>query len=79
MASDDNVSSEFMDALKDYHNPDTIFKLAKTDFERATAIEFFFITKRLDIQAEKLKHLNWMIIAVFGVIVLEFISKLFGV
>ena len=79
MTSDNKMSRGFMEALNNYHNPDTIFKLAKTDFERAVAIEFFLITKRLDVQATKMKHLNWTIVAIFGVIVLEFIAKIFGV
>jgi len=79
---DNAISKEFMDALNNYHNPDTVFKMAKTDFEKAVAIEFFLITKRLDIQSTKMKHLDWLVKGIFGVtlisVLAELVPKFFG-
>ena len=79
----EKLSKEFMTALVNYHNPETIFKLAKTEFEKAVAIEFFLVKQRMDKQDNDVKWLKWLCRAVFGVgsigVVIQVIPMLFGV
>jgi len=78
----DKLSKEFMMAIANYHNPETIFKLAKTDWEKAVAIEFFFVKRKMDNQDNEIKWLKWLCRAVFGVgvvgVIVQVIPKLLG-
>ena len=81
--SKDNISNDFMIALSEYGDcPETIFKLAKTDFEKAVAVEFFLVNKKQESVTTKLVILEKMIFAVFGVgvvgVLVAVIPKIFG-
>jgi len=55
--------------------PDMIFRLAKTDFERAVAIEFFNVHKKLEDLKKDIKWLKWLIVSLFGAIVIALIQS----
>jgi len=55
--------------------PDVIFQLAQTDFERAVAIEFFNVHKKLEDVKKDIKWLKWLIISLFGAIIISLIQS----
>jgi len=68
-------SDEFMEAINEYDCPEKIFKLAQTDFERAVAVEFFLVHKRLDKSSNDSKWLKYIVTSTFGVVVLSILSQ----
>lgn len=80
--SKEKLSKEFMMALANYHNPETIFKMANTDWEKAVAIEFYFVKKKQDNTDNEIKWLKYLVKSVFVVgctgIGIQVITKLFG-
>lgn len=84
MAKKTEVSKEFMEAIVKYSDcPEEIFKMAKSQFERAIAVEFFKNEKEHAVIKSHLKLLEAMIVAVFGIgvigVLINVIPKLFGV
>ena len=79
---EDIISDDFLEAVSNFHNPETLFKMAKTDFEKAVAIEFFMVSKHFVEQDNEIKWLKYLVKAVFGVgvlgILIEVIPKIFG-
>lgn len=78
------VSKDFMEAMDKFKDcPEELFKMAKSDFEKATAIEFFELHKECAILKDHMKMLETMIAAVFGVgvigLLIQIIPKFFGV
>lgn len=82
MSEENKLSDDFMVALAQYHNPETIFKMAKTDWEKAVAIEFFLVKKKYDAIVKEIEWLKWLIKSVFGIgiigILIQTIPKFFG-
>lgn len=68
-------SDDFMEAVNKHDCPDKIFALAKTDFEKAVAIEFFFIHKRLNKSDNDMRWLKYLVKGVFGVGVLGILTQ----
>ena len=56
-----------------------LFKLAKTPFEKAVAVEFFALHKKLDEQTVSMKKdidwLKWLIVSIFGITILGVLSQ----
>lgn len=77
--SEDTISDDFMKAIENFHNPETLFKHAKTQFEKDVAIEFFFQTKRLEVIDNEIKWLKWLVRGVFGVTLLALLINLMDV
>jgi len=75
-------STEFMKAIEKYDCPDKIFKLAKTEYEKAVAVEFFLIHRRLDESDNDTKWLKYLVKAVFSVgvigLIMQVLSSLLG-
>jgi len=76
---EDDLSEEFLMALANYHNPETIFKMAKTPWEKAVAIEFFLVKKNQDKTDNEIKWLKWLTKAVFGVTLLAVVVNVLSV
>lgn len=68
-------SDEFMEAIEKYDCPEKVFSLAKTSFEKAVAIEFFLMHKRMDKSDNDTKWLKYLVKGTFGVVVLAFITQ----
>jgi len=78
------VSEEFIEVMTKFKDcPEELFKMAKSDFEKATAIEFFELHKEYAIIKDHVKMLEAMVVAVFGVgvigVLIQVIPKFFGV
>jgi len=74
------MDKEFEELIKQYNDcPETLFKMAKTPFEREVAVEFFALHKKLDEQTLTMKKdidwCKWLIISVFGLTVLGVLSQ----
>lgn len=73
------IDEEFLKALKESGDcPEKIFKLAKSDFEKQVAIEFFRNSSDHKVIAEKLGNLEKLLYAILGgtgVIGIGFIVK----
>lgn len=83
MARKAEVSKEFMEAIVKYGDcPEEIFKMAKSPFERAIAVEFFKNEKEHAVIKSHLKLLEVMITAVFAIgaigLLINVIPKFFG-
>lgn len=82
MPQHEKLSKEFLTALYKYHNPETIFKLANTPWEKAVAIEFYLVKTKQDQTDNEIKWLKYLVKAVFGIgvigVVVQVIPKLFG-
>lgn len=82
MSKDNHLSDKFIEAIAQYHNPETIFKLAKTDIEKAIAIEFYLVKFHLEKQDNDIKWLKYLVKAVFGIsfigVAFQAILKFFG-
>lgn len=81
--SKDKISTKFIEALVKYEDcPETIFKLATTDFEKAVAVEFFLVNKKQETISTKLTYLEKIILSVFGIgvvgVLIQVIPKIFG-
>lgn len=77
------ITEDFQEALLKYEDcPEKLFKIAKTDFEKLVAIEFFGIRKQCELIESKIKLLETLIFAVFSIgaigVVIQIIPKLFG-
>jgi hypothetical protein len=76
------MEDDFKKLIDEYSDcPDEIFKLARTPFEKAVAVEFFALHKKLDEQTSSMKKdidwLKWLIISVFGLSILGVLSQWF--
>jgi len=61
------ISPEFLEAIKKWGDcPEDIFKLAKTDFEKAVAVEFFKNEKEHSLIIERMDNVNKLVWAILG-------------
>lgn len=74
--SEDSVGHEkFLEEVKKNSDcPEGLFKIAKTPFEKLTAIEFFNIHKKIDICRGEIKWLTWLTksVIIIGVATIAF-------
>ena len=82
---------EFESLIAQYKDcPEDLFKMARTPYEKAVAIEFFMLIKKMDeCEAERKKQdavikkdiswLKWLICAVFGIAALGVLSQWFPI
>jgi hypothetical protein len=76
----DAMDKEFEQLIDEFTDcPEELFKLAKTPFEKAVAVEFFALHKKLDEQTisskKDINWLKWLIVSVFGLTVLGVLSQ----
>lgn len=79
MPEHEKLSEEFLAALVNYHNPETIFKMAKTEWEKSVAIEFYLLKNEIKDNANEVKWLKWITKSIFAVTVLALIVNLMNV
>ena len=72
---ENHISDDFIQALLSYENPQTLFEMAKTDWEKAVAIEFHLTNQKIDKNSNDLKWLKWLIQGTLAVGVLSFIVE----
>lgn len=78
------IKEEFMEAVTKYADcPETIFKMAKTEWEKVVAVEFFLVAKKQERLEREIIWLKYLCKAVFGVgcigVMIQIIPKFFGV
>lgn len=62
------IRKDFIEAIRLYSNaPEKLFDLAKTDFEKMVAVEFFQNDKEHSLMAQKFEHQNKLLWGIFGV------------
>jgi hypothetical protein len=89
MSSD--KTEEFTTLIEQYKDcPEELFKMAKTPFEKAVAVEFFMLIKKIDQSDNERKKdniaikkdigwLKWLICAIFGIAILGVLSQWFPI
>lgn len=76
MVKGKKVSPEFMEAILKFQDcPEDLFKMAKSDFEKATAIEFFGLSTRLEKVDKDLEWIKYIVKAIFGVTLVAVIAQ----
>jgi hypothetical protein len=55
--------------------PEVLLKMAKGNWQKAVAIEFVRLHEKCNDMKKDLSWNRWLLIAMFGVIVLEFLSQ----
>ena len=77
MGKDKKVSPEFKEAILKFQDcPEDLFKMAKSDFEKATAIEFFGLFTRLEKVDKDLEWIKWLVKGIFGVTLIAVIAQI---
>jgi len=89
--SHDKTFEEWIEEFGDC--PEELFKIAKKPFEKAVAVEFFLVHKKIDERNERFTKVEgdvswckWLITGLFGMTILTFVSlnwqnilRMFGV
>jgi hypothetical protein len=69
-------TKEFLEFIAKHQDcPETLFKLAKTDFEKACVIEFFELSKKFESLKKDIQWLKWMIKGVFIVSIVAVLAQ----
>lgn len=81
MSKDDIDHKKFLEAVNEHGDcPEELFKMAKTPFERMTAIEFFNIHKKIDTyrneNKNEIKWLTWLTKSVIIIGITAFVYQI---
>ena len=79
-AMDKAMDNEFEELVEKYKDcPKELFEMATTRFEKAVAVEFFALHKKIDEQTSTMKKdidwLKWLIVSIFGITILGVLSQ----
>jgi len=76
------ISDNFMEAVANYHNPHTLFEMAKTDWEKVVALQFINQDQKIQQCNNDIKWLQWLVKGVFAIgiigLLMDVIPRFFG-